>query len=151
MPVPLYLIVAGVVILAEVLFHVVVIFFIMRNRVNDSTLRALRICDCVAFVLLICLLIGSNGVFKFAIAGTSACDTPLLPIDDIVRLNTTVLSNGSGTQLFVVTEIVDSASSVNTCMDCSSGVYQFTVVVILLQYIAALLMLVVCCSHTFRK
>lgn len=148
--VPLYLIVAGVLILTELLFHGV-IWFIMKHRENSSTLRALRMCDCVAFVLLIWLLIGSNWVFKLSIAGTSACDTPLLPIDDIILLNTTVISNGSGgTQLIVVTETIVS-TSVNTCMDCSSGVYQFTVIVILLQYIAALLILVGCCSKIFRK
>lgn len=146
--VPLYLIVAGLLMVAELMFHGI-IWLVMKHSENESTFRALRICDCIAFVLLIWLLIGSNWVFKLSIAGSSGCDSPRLPIDDIIQLNTTIITDGSGgTQFIVVTETPDSTP---TCMDCPSGVYRFTVTVILLQYIGALLIVIGCCSRIFRK
>ena len=141
--------------IAELLFHGV-LWLLMKYNDNDSTYRALRVCDCVAFVLLIWLLIGSNWVFKLSIARYHTSSTcSMHPIDYIVPFNTTVVADGSGgTQLVVVTNSLNSApdsTPPSDCMDCSSGVYQFTVIVILLQYIAALLILVGCCSKIFKK
>ena len=140
--------------IAELLFHGI-LWLLMKYSDSDSTYKALRMCDCVAFVLLIWLLIGSNWVFKLSIARyhmTSACST-MHPIDDVIRLNTTAVTDESGgTQWVVVSELAtDSTHPSSSCMDCSSSVYQFTVMVILLQYIAALVVLVGCCSKIFRK
>lgn len=134
---------------AELLFHGI-LWFLMKYSNNDSTYKALRMCDCVAFVLLIWLLIGSNWVFKVSIARASACNAHQI-IDDVMWLNTTIVTDSSGaTQVMIVTETPDS-TPVPNCVDCSSGVYQFTVVVILFQYIAALLVIVACCSKLFKK
>ena len=154
--VPIYLLVAGMLMIAELLFHGV-LWLLMKYSDSDSTYRALRMCDCVAFILLIWLLIGSNWVFKLSIARyrtASACN--MYPIDDVIRLNATVVTDGSGigaTQWIIVSDSApDSTHPSNTnCMDCSSGVYQFTVIVILLQYIAALVVIVGCCSKIFKK
>ena len=154
--VPIYLLVAGMLMIAELLFHGV-LWLLMKYSDSESTYRAMRMCDCVAFVLLIWLLIGSNWVFKLSIAHyhtSSVCGT--YAIDDIIRApNVTSISDGSGgTQWVIVTDPTttsQSSSDVNNCADCSSGVYQFTVVVILLQYITALVVLIGCCSKVFRK
>ena len=154
--VPIYLLVAGMLMIAELLFHGV-LWLLMKYSDSDSTYRALRMCDCVAFSLLIWLLIGSNWVFKLSVARyrtTAACNT--YPIDDIIRLNSTVVTDGSGigaTQWIIVSDSAPDSThpSSTSCMDCSSGVYQFTVIVILLQYIAALVVIVGCCSKMFKK
>lgn len=154
--VPIYLLVAGMLMIAELLFHGV-LWLIMKYSDSDSVYRTLRMCDCVAFILLIWLLIGSNWVFKLSIARyrtASACNAH--PIDDVIRLNTTFVTDGSGTggtQWIVVSDSAPDSTHPSSadCMDCSSSVYQFTVLVILLQYIAALVVIVGCCSKIFKK
>ena len=133
----------------ELTFHAT-LWLLMKRSDNNSLFRALRIFDCVAFILLVWLLIGSNWIFKLSIAGSSPCDTAH-PIDDVIYLNTTVVTDGvGGTRWIVVTE-THGSTPITTCHDCSTRVYQFTVMVILMQYIAALLIIVGCCSKIFKK
>lgn len=137
--------------LAELIFHGA-LWMLMKYTDNDSTFRALRVCDCVAFVLLVWLLIGSNWVFRVAIAGRITCPSSSRPIDNIVFLNTTTVTDASGhTQFVVLPSIPDSPSTSTYCPDCSAGVYQFTIVVILFQYVAALFICIGCCSKLFKK
>ena len=150
--VPVYLIVAGALMIAEVAFHGTIWMLMKRSNDNGSSFKMLRLCDCVTFILLLWLLIGSNWVFKLAIAHHSPCDNAPQPIDDVISLNTTVVTDASGgTRVVVFTDSHDPAPTTNDCADCSSGVYQFTVIVILFQYIIALFVVIGCCSKLFKK
>ena len=148
--VPIYLVVAGVLMIIEVIVHGSV-WLLMKRSENETTFRALRVCDCITFIILLWLLIGSHWVFKLSISHHSLCgDTPQ-PIDDVIYLNTTVVTDASGgTQLAVVSETRGSTPN-SHCTDCSRGVYQFTAVVILFQYVVALFVIVGCCSKLFKK
>ena len=72
-------------------------------------------------------------------------------MDDIVYVNTTVLTDSEGgTQISVVTPPT-SVTPARDCSDCQNYVYSFTAFVIMLQYLTLIILFIFCCSVYFKK
>lgn len=136
--VPLYLVIAGTCLSLEILVHTTTLLISISTD-NKTTNRTLRLCDCFAFFILIWILIGSNWIFKVSI-NSRACselDAETKQLSSDMTIN--------ATDLFPV------ATTAATCEDCSDGVYQFAVGVIIVQYMAVFCVIVFCCCAAMKK
>ena len=122
--IPLYLIIAGFCLLAEVIVHMIT--FLVSEFINhESSLYTLQFCDRLAFLMLIWVLIGSNWIFK-------------------VSLYPTPCATGANLQS-------NNISRDEHCENCSIAVYHFTSVVIVAQYLLAFTVLTLCCFMAIRN
>ena len=134
--------------MAEVLLHTLLCvcqkWSHSRGENNDSTIRTLRICDCLAFFLFIWLLVGSNWVFRVGLYTSSSCtngEQSGMGITNVVN------ENGTYTDVVVISEGLPSVDTTADCTDCDPGVYRFTVFTILIQYALGLCLVAACCSN----
>ncbi len=134
MDVPLYLIIAGLFLSVEVIIHTCTIL-ITQSTDSETTIRSLRLCDCLALFILIWILIGSNWVFKISLHPS--------PCTELNSMGNENLGNSSDLSSFTF-------SSEEDCEDCSVSVYKFTSAVIIIQYVIAFIVLVTCCSTAIK-
>lgn len=127
--IPLYLMIAGFILIAEIIYQTTLCIAIKRNKRHESTYRVMRMCDCLALFLFIWLLVGSYWIFTISL-DRQAC---ISYGNDFVYVNTTVVPDGEG-------------NGNPGCPDCDSYVYNFSTFVIMLQYIGTLCLMVWCCS-----
>ena len=133
--IPLYLLIAGFIFIAEIIFQVSMCMGIKRSSQHESIYRTLRMLDCLALFLFIWLLVGTYWLFSISIE-RSTCTTDSM-------LNDLIDSEGVAPQT--------STTSSGVCSDCDAYVYSFTAFVIIFQYLAFLVCFVVCCSMYFKK
>ena len=139
----------GVALTAEVLLHTLLCvcqkWSQSRGENNDSTIRTLRICDCVAFFLFIWLLVGSNWVFRVGLYTSSSSCTH--GEHSGMGMTNVVNENGTNTEVVVLSEGLPSVDTNADCTDCDPAVYRFTVFTILIQYALGLCLVAACCSN----
>ncbi|XP_064404957.1 uncharacterized protein LOC135350156 [Halichondria panicea] len=147
--IPLYLLIAGFIFVAEIIFQFSMCMGIKRSSQHESIYRTLRMFDCLALFLFIWLLVGTYWLFTISIA-RSGCTTDTM-LNDFVVVNTTVLVDSEGgTQISVMTP-PPSLTPSGDCLDCDTYVYSFTAFVIMFQYLTFLVCFVACCSVYFKK
>lgn len=133
--IPIYLIVAGMVVIAELAFQSGLCLWNKCHHTENpgrSTTHVFRRCDCIAFFLFVWLLFGSRWVFGMITNGNRGCTT----MDDVVApppINTSASHPPS-----------PSGTTESGCQDCSDGVYVFAVVTVLLQYLLCLILFLAC-------
>ncbi len=144
--IPLYLLIAGFLLITDIMFQISMCIAINRNGHHKSIYQTLRLCDCLAVFLFIWLLVGTYWVFIISLARSNCNKTPT----DYVVVNTTVLVDSEGgTQVSVMTRPPSPTS--NDCSDCEDYVYNFTAFVLMFQYVIFLICFVTCCSVFFKK
>ena len=147
--VPLYLIIAGFVIGGEVIVHSLLCVAAAKCE-GTGSYRTLRLCDCLAFFLLVWLLIGSNWIFKLSITGGhKACevsDAVTIPPSTLDFNNSAVLMND-----YAITTATATTMATAEICDCSQSVYVFATVVIVMQYVLALIVVIGCCSKVWKN
>ena len=129
--------VAGIFILVELVLHS--LLWIAQKLSNDKPLYSLvRKFDCIALFLIVWLVVGSAWIFK---AGRErSCGTSGVDYVDYV-----IPDNFTGSQ-------EDLEPTESDCgEDCPSGVYVFTVFLILFQYLMVLLLGLCCCTSSVRS
>ena len=138
--VPLYLIVGGIFLLVEVVLHS--LLWTAQKLSNDEPVYSLiRKFDCIALFLIVWLVVGSAWIFKAS--KDNLCGDNRSVVDQ-------VLIPGNSTGGFEDSERSDSGAS-EECEDCPSGVYVFTVFLILFQYLMILLLGIGCCTSSVRS
>lgn len=129
--------------MAEVVLHLVLCMCEARSRTrgddsNNSTVRLLRMCDCIAFFLFVWLLVGSNWALRVGLFSNG-------------RDNCADLTDPSGGGMMGAVENgVASEGLPNTeasCTDCDPSVYTFTMATVLIQYVLGICLVVMCCSN----
>ena len=147
--VPLYLIVAGFILMAMIVFHTL-LYTAQKCSKDETIYHSVRRCDFLAFLLFIWLLVGSNWMFRMR--SDDECNTS--------NMNSTVWNvtgewNGTATQTTVMVAgeqaPEDNSDSGTDCSDCSRDVYVFTSFLILTQYIVGLCLVIFCCSKIAKK
>ena len=148
--IPLYLLIAGFILIAEIIFQAAVCIGMRRDSAHETVYRTLRFCDCLAIFLFIWLLVGTYWICTISFSGHPTCS---YPIDDIVYANTTstVLTDSEGGTLTSVVSPPTSATPTRECSDCQSYVYSFTAFVIMFQYLSLIILFIFCCSVYFKK
>ena len=127
--------------MAEVVLHTVLCMCEARSRSrgderNNSTIRTLRMCDCIGFFLFIWLLVGSNWALRVGLfSNGSNCDYIIDPSSGM----TGAMENG------VVSEGLPNTDA--SCPDCDPSVYKFTMVTVLIQYMLGICLVLMCCSN----
>ena len=145
--IPLYLIVAGILLLLEVVIQSSLCA--CRNWLgDDKTYRKIRRCDFVMVLLFIWLLIGTNWMFRLGIG--NECSDGLE--GDVQTVDDTVEPGGTTTQTTELIATMEGGSGTGgeDCSDCSQDVYVFAAVLILIQYIFGLFLVAMCCSNFFK-
>ena len=149
-PIPLYLVVAGFILLVEVILHSLLCMG-QKCSEDESFYKVIRRCDCLAVFLIAWLLVGSNWVFRGGM-GNETCGSDT--VDYVVVGNMTddveIMSGAHPTDGMETGES-ESDPAAGCSSDCSTGVYAFAVVLILIQYMALLILAVCCCSTKFRS
>ena len=130
--IPLYLIVAGIFLLLEIVLQTS-LWTAQRLSNDRAVFGLLRKCDCIALFLVVWLVVGSIWIFK---AGKK------LTCDDVVDYVAVPDYSGHYLESFPETE---------NCQECPSGVYVFTAFLILFQYLMTLVLAISCCSSSVRR
>ncbi len=152
--IPLYLIVAGLLLFLEILLHTVL--YTCQSYVGDeTTYRRLRRCDFIVLILFIWLLVGSNWMFRLGFQDDD-CEGAI-DGGGIQSMNLTV-TDANGTITHIQVDVGAEGGRSGTmdqggedCSDCSHAVYVFTASVILIQYVAGLVLVAFCCHRFFRR
>ena len=126
--------------MAEVVLHTALCMCEARSHSrgddrNNSTVRALRMCDCIAFFLFIWLLVGSNWALRVGLFSNNRDNCDDLSGGGI----TGAVENG------VVSEGLPNTDT--SCPDCDPSVYKFTMVTVLIQYMLGICLVLMCCSN----
>ena len=129
--------------MAEVLLHTALCICEARSRSrgddrNNSTIRMLRMCDCIAFFLFIWLLVGSNWALRVGLFSNNR-DNCHDFTDPSSGGMTGAVENG------IVSEGLPNTAT--SCTDCDPSVYKFTMVTVLVQYMLGICLVVMCCSN----
>ncbi|CAI8012102.1 hypothetical protein GBAR_LOCUS7766 [Geodia barretti] len=135
--VPLYLIVGGIFLLVEIVLHS--LLWTAQKLSNDEPVyNIIRKFDCIALFLVVWLVVGSAWIFK---AGRDNLCSDF--VDQVTAPPVNVTTTGDVGD----SELSESGAE---CEDCPSGVYVFTVFLILFQYLMILLLGICCCTSSVR-
>jgi hypothetical protein len=137
--VPLYLIVGGIFLLVEIVLHS--LLWTAQKLSNDEPVyNLIRKFDCIALFLIVWLVVGSAWIFK---AGRDSLCSDIVDQVTVPPVNVTTTTGD-------VEDPDPLLESGAECEDCPSGVYVFTVFLILFQYLMLLLLGICCCTSSIR-
>ena len=144
--VSLYLIVGGLLLLLDIILHTI-LYSVQRMSDNQYLYNAIRRFDILTLFVVIWLIVGSIWIFKAKMSGQ--------PCNDGVDY-VTIISNmtqgdvGMGVSGDDDGGGMENGESAADCSNCPSGVYVFTLFLILIQY-SVVLILGICCCCTITK
>ena len=127
--------VGGIFLLVEIVLHS--LLWTAQKLSNDEPVyNIIRKFDCIALFLVVWLVVGSAWIFK---AGRDNLCSDFVDQVIVPPVNETGGVEDS--------ELSESGAE---CEDCPSGVYVFTVFLILFQYLMILLLGICCCTSSVR-
>ena len=145
--VPLYLIVGGLLLLFDIILHAI-LYSVRRTSDNQYLYNTIRRFDILTLFVVVWLIVGSIWIFK-AETRDRTCRDSVVDYVTIIS-NMTQGDVGMGVSGDDDGGGMENGESAADCVDCPSGVYVFTVFLILIQYTVVLILGICCCATSKR-